>query len=132
MLYINASHNSPKVVIDFTQILFEISGDSCVDEPLAFYNPIFQYIDSHFYQVKDSIYQRANPSLTLHFYLRYVGLQDIEMIRQIDGIFFPIQEFKTYIRWYYNPNDDESVERANNVQNTFLNPIRIIPNSVIG
>lgn len=129
MLYINAPPSSPKVVIDFTQILFEISGNSCVDEPLAFYQPIFKYIDDNFYQVKDSIYQRANPSLTLHFYLRHVGLRDIEMIRQIDGQFFPIQEFKTYVHWHYNPNDEESVERANNVQRTFLNPIRLIPDS---
>ena len=130
MLYIKASNNSPKIVIDFSQILFEISGDTFLDEPLTFYQPVFQYIYSNFYQVKDSIYQRGNPSLTLHFYLRYIGLQDIEMIRQIDWIFFDIQEFTTFIYWYYNPENHESFEQANDVKNTFLNHVRLIPNSV--
>jgi len=130
MLYIKASKNSPKIVINFDELLFEISGNSFLDEPLDFYQPVFQYIDANFYQVKHSIHQwewgRQMPTLTLAFYLQYLGLQDTEMIRQIDWQFFQIKDFTTFVHWHYDRKDEESVEQANDVKNTFLNQVRLI------
>ncbi|MCU0439254.1 MAG: DUF1987 domain-containing protein [Raineya sp.] len=130
MIYIEASKNSPKVYIDFEQLLFEISGISVLDEPLAFYQKIFKYIENDFYLVKNALFQNEKkPNLTLHFYLRYIGVQDKEMLRQIDWLFFHIKEFTTFIYWYYNPEDEDQVELANDIQSKFLNQVRLIHHS---
>lgn len=129
-IYIKETKNSPKIVIDFPKLLFEISGVSTLENPLLFYQPIFNYISADFYQIKDSIYQRNTTSITLHFYLKYAGMQDVEMIREIDRLFFQIKEFTTYIYWHYNPYNPESVELANDIKNTFLNYVRLIEDNV--
>lgn len=126
MLYIKATARSPKVVIDFRQVLFEISGNSYIDEPLTFYQPIFQYITENFYEVHNSTYYRGAPKLTLHFYLEYVSAQNVLMLRQLDWMFYQIKEFSTYVYWYYDPNEEAEVALALDVQETFLNPVRLI------
>lgn len=126
MLNIQSTKNTPLVLIDFNQLLFEMRGISNTETPLDFYQPIFNYIYENFYQVNQSVYMRY-PSLTLHFYMNYIGMQDFEMIRQIDWIFYQIKEFKTYVYWYYNPDDECSTDYANDVEMTFLNDKRLIP-----
>lgn len=130
MFYKNATNNSPKIIIDFPKLLFEMSGCSNVENALQFYQPVFNYVANNFYQIKNTIYQKKNPSITLHFYLKYVGMQDVEMLRQLDSIFFKIKEFNTFIYWYYNPHNTENVELANDIKLTFLNHVRLIENSV--
>ena len=130
MLYINPNTVSPKIYIDFTKLLFEVSGISVLDDPRAFYQPVISYVENNFYQVKDSIYQRGNPSLTLHFYLRETGIYDLLMIRQLDHVLHKISEFKTYIIWYYNPFIESTVETGKEVENTFLNTVRLVKDSV--
>jgi hypothetical protein len=130
MLYILATDKSPKIYIDFTQVLFEVSGSSNLDNPEEFYQPVFQYICDNFYQVKDSIYQRSSPSLTLHFYINHLGQKDFEMLQKMDSFLSKVEEFKTYVFWYYKPDQIESVEQANKVKSSFSNYVRLIENSV--
>lgn len=130
MLSIMPTDKSPKIIIDFTTLLFEVSGSSILDEAVLFYKPIFEYIYENFYQVANSIYHYQSVSLTLHFYLREIGEQDLQMIRKIDDLFFKIQEFKTYIYWYYDYNNPNAHKIAEEVQQTFKNNVRLIGNSV--
>lgn len=130
MLYINETFSSPKVVINFPELLFEISGVSMVDDPESFYEPVFNHIDEHYYQVLNSIYQRSSPQLTLHFYMKETGAADMEIFRKIDKRFSEIGEFTTYIYWYYNPGKETSVKCAVEVEKTFTNSTRLIQNSV--
>lgn len=128
MLYIQASTNSPKVIIDFTKLLFEINGNSYIDDPLIFYKPVLEYIETNFYQIKDSIYHYRSISITLHFYIKYINWQNLEIIRQIDCFFSRIKEFDTYIYWYYNSESEDQTETAVDVEQTFLNKVRLIKN----
>jgi hypothetical protein len=129
-LTIKETNTSPTVIINFSELLFEISGVSLMDEPSSFYEQIFSYIDTHYYQVVQSIYQRTSPQLTLHFYMKQIGPADMQMFRKIDKQFSEIGEFTTYVYWYYNPNKEDSVLLADEVEKTFINPTRLIPNSV--
>lgn len=130
MLYIKPTSNSPKIVVDFSSLLFEVSGISKLENALEFYQPVFDYINDNFFQIKDSIYQRNTVSITLHFYIKYAGIQDILMLRQIDWLFSRCKEFTTYIYWYYNPYKTDSIELANDINHTFLNNVRLIEHSL--
>lgn len=129
-LSIKETDTSPTVIINFPELLFEISGVSLMDEPASFYEQIFSYIDTNYYQVVKSIHQRNSPQLTLHFYMKKIGNADMEMFRKTDKLFSEIGEFTTYVYWYYNPNKEDSVLQAQKVEKTFINPTRLIPNSV--
>ncbi len=60
MFYKNATNNSPKIIIDFPKLLFEMSGCSNVENALQFYQPVFNYVANNFYQIKNTIYQKKN------------------------------------------------------------------------
>lgn len=128
--YLEATDNSPKVVIDLPALLFEVSGISAMSDPRPFYEQIFRHLDEHLHEVASSIYQRGEPQLTLHFYLRYAAMADLLMLRQLDKQLSGIQLFKTYIYWYYNPDLEDTVDLAREVSQTFLNPVRLIYHSL--
>lgn len=126
----SANDNTPQIIIDFQQLLFEISGNSAASDPAAFYQPVLDYIYDNFYEVNNSIYQRSSPQLTLHFYMGTIAHADMEMIRKIDELLNRIKEFTTYIYWYFHPERKESIEQGEWVKLQFLNPTRLISDSV--
>ena len=125
-----ATTNTPQIIIDFPQLLFEISGNSTASDPAAFYQPVLDYIYSNFYEVNNSIHQRSSPQLTLHFYMGAIAPADLEMIRKIDDLFHRIKEFTTYNYWYFHPDRKESIEQGELVKEKFLNQTRLIADSV--
>ena len=126
----SATANTPQIIIDFPQLLFEISGNSAASDPAAFYQPVLDYIYDNFYEVNNSIYQRSSPQLTLHFYMGTIAPADLEMIRKIDELLNRINEFTTYIYWYFHPERKESIEQGERVKSLFLNSTRLISDSV--
>jgi len=127
--YLHPTENSPVVIIDFPTLLFEARGNFLVEKPDAFYAPIFQYIYSNFYQIKNSIYFRDIPTLTLHLYIRKINAANYMKIKELDQIFFSIKEFKTYIYWYHNPTNLLSKRQAEHAFEHFNNSVRLITNT---
>ena len=126
----SATANTPQIIIDFPQLLFEMSGNSTVNDPATFYQPVLDYIYSNFYEVNNSIHQRSSPQLTLHFYMGSIAPADLEMIRKIDELLNGIKEFATFNYWYFHPGKKESIEQGEWVKELFLNQTRLIPDSV--
>ncbi len=125
-----ATENTPQIIIDFPQLLFEVSGNSTADDPAAFYQPVLDYIYNNFYEISQSICQRSSPQITLHFYLGTIAPADLEMIRKIDELLNGIKEFTTYNCWYFHPGKKESIEQGERVKAMFLNSTRLIADSV--
>jgi len=125
-----ATENTPQIIIDFPQLLFEVSGNSTADDPAAFYQPVLDYIYNNFYEISQSICQRSSPQITLHFYLGTIAPADLEMIRKIDELLNGIKEFTTYNCWYFHPGKKESIEQGERVKALFLNSTRLIADSV--
>ena len=125
-----ATENTPQIIIDFPQLLFEVSGNSTADDPAAFYQPVLDYIYNNFYEISQSICQRSSPQITLHFYLGTIAPADLEMIRKIDELLNGIKEFTTYNCWYFHPDKKESIEQGERVKALFLNSTRLIADSV--
>lgn len=125
-----ATDNTPQIIIDFPQLLFEISGNSAADDPAAFYQHVLDYIYNNFYEISNSSYQRSSPQITLHFYMGKVSPADLEMIRKIDEQLNGIKEFTTYNYWYFHPDKKESIEQGERVKALFLNSTRLIADSV--
>lgn len=126
----SATANTPQIIIDFPQLLFEMSGNSTSNDPATFYQPVLDYIYSNFYEVNNSIHQRSSPQLTLHFYMGSIAPADLEMIRKIDELFHRINEFTTYNYWYFHPGKEESIEQGEKIKTLFLNTTRLIADSV--
>lgn len=126
----SATTNTPQIIIDFPQLLFEISGNSAASDPASFYQPVLDYVYNNFYEVNNSIHQRSSPQLTLHFYMGTIAPADLEMIRKIDELFHRIKEFTTYNYWYFHPDRKESIEQGEWVKGKFLNQTRLIADSV--
>ena len=125
-----ATANTPQIIIDFPQLLFEISGNSAADDPAAFYQHVLDYIYNNFYEISYSSYQRSSPQITLHFYMGKVSPADLEMIRKIDEQLNGIKEFTTYNYWYFHLDKKESIEQGERVKALFLNSTRLIADSV--
>lgn len=130
MYSVRPGEKTPKIIINFQELLFEISGVSMHDDPEAFYEPMMAYIRDNFYQVSQSVYSPGAPSLTLQFYLSQTGEADLQALQKLDHFMHGITEFRTFIYWYYNPQKPASVATATRVQQHFQNPVRLIENSV--
>lgn len=129
MFYLNATEFSPKIVINFNEILFEMSGTSKLEDPNAFYQPVIEYVKTNFFEVQNSIHYSGEPRLTLHFYMKKVDPGDMEKIREIVEFIASIQEFRSGVYWYYNPNDENSTRQAQEVKQTFAAQVRLLENT---
>lgn len=98
-LTIDGTDETPKVVLDRENQVFEISGRSLPEDSADFFNPILDWVRAY----------RNNPATKTHFVLRldYLNTASSKFIQDILTALEGVPN--ALITWYYL-EDDESME----------------------
>ena len=102
---IQGTDDTPSVILDATNHLFQISGRSLPEDVTAFYEPILKWLDEYVKDIKEKI--------EFEFKLTYFNTASSKLLLDI---FFKLEEIyeagtEILVKWYY-PEDDEDMEEA--------------------
>lgn len=103
-LKIEATDETPKVILDPAAGVFEFSGKSLPENVTAFYGPVMQWIDNYG--------KVANAASTFDFKLVYFNTASSKMILDI---LFKLQDLvdkgaNISVRWHFQDGDDDMKE----------------------
>jgi hypothetical protein len=104
-LKIIGSEDTPGVLLDTGNELFEISGRSLPEDVTAFYNPVLVWLDKY----------SENPlaKTVFNFKLTYFNTASSKMILDVMMKLESLHESgkEVLVKWFY-PNDDEDMKEA--------------------
>jgi hypothetical protein len=101
IINLEGTEDTPKIVLDKQNGIFEISGRSLPEDAADFYQPILDWLDKY----RDS----ANPNTSFNFKLEYFNTASSKLILDVLS---KLEEIAgTSIVWYYH-EDDEDMEEA--------------------
>lgn len=100
-IYLDGSEDTPKIVLDKGNNLFEISGRSLPEDAAEFYQPILEWLDK--YQGQE------NSKTNFMFKLEYFNTASSKLILDILSKLEEIEGAS--VAWYYH-EDDEDMEEA--------------------
>lgn len=101
ILNLEGTEDTPKIILDKKNGIFEISGRSLPEDSAEFYRPVLEWI---------GLYSKeANGSTEFVFKLEYFNTASSKLILDVLSALEDIQGMK--IMWYYH-EDDEDMEEA--------------------
>jgi hypothetical protein len=107
---INATSNSPRVVLDPENRIFEISGESRPKDIPKFYKPILQWLD----EFEQSLTQQKDSTTLFEFNFRFEYFNSLSAKFILD-ICKKLSRLRTdgsniSIKWHYEDDDDDMRE----------------------
>lgn len=100
ILNIEGAEDTPKIILDATNKIFEISGRSLPEDSAEFYKPVLGWIKE---------YTSAGNAMNFVFKLEYFNTASSKLILDVLSALEEISG--TTIQWYYH-EDDEDMEEA--------------------
>ncbi|HNS30551.1 MAG TPA: DUF1987 domain-containing protein [Tenuifilaceae bacterium] len=102
---IMGTDDTPTVILDAENDIFEISGRSLPEDVTAFYDPILNWLDEYA--------ANSNPKTIFTFKLVYFNTASSKLLLDILMKFEEMREngLDVLIKWYY-PEDDEDMQEA--------------------
>lgn len=101
ILNLEGTEDTPKILLDKSNGIFEISGRSLPEDSAEFYQPIIQWLDDY---AAD-----PNPSTDFVFKLEYFNTASSKLILDVLSKLEEIPGIK--VNWYFH-EDDEDMEEA--------------------
>lgn len=101
ILNLEGTEDTPKIILDKKNGIFEISGRSLPEDSAEFYRPVLEWIGNYA--------KAANSSTDFVFKLEYFNTASSKLILDVLSALEDIQGMK--IMWYYH-EDDEDMEEA--------------------
>lgn len=97
--------DTPKIILDPANDIFEISGRSLPEDVATFYSPVLQWLDKYA--------QNPNPKTVVCFKLVYFNTASSKALLDILMKLEEIHEkgHDILIKWFY-PDDDEDMQEA--------------------
>lgn len=104
IIKIKGTEDTPNVILDKAQNLFEISGRSLPEDVSMFYEPILSWIDQYA--------EEPNSSTVFNFKLEYFNTASSKVILDILLKFEDIHEKgnKVSIKWHYREDEEDMLE----------------------
>lgn len=118
---IEATEETPEVLIDYAQGIIEISGKSLPEDSVAFFIPVEEAIRKYKEEpVKKTI---------INLRLEYLNSSSQKRILEIISLFenFPDMGMEVLINWYYLPDDDDMIDEGKEFSRMISLPINISP-----
>ncbi len=101
ILNLEGTEDTPKILLDKNNGIFEISGRSLPEDSTEFYNPILEWLDN---------YSKApNANTDFDFKLEYFNTASSKLILDVLSKLEEIPGIK--VNWYFH-EDDEDMEEA--------------------
>ncbi len=103
VINLEGTEDTPKIILDRNNGIFEISGRSLPEDSAEFYHPILEWLQEYA--------TNPNPETVFIFKLEYFNTASSKLILDILSRLESISN--TTILWYYH-EDDEDMEEAGN------------------
>lgn len=101
ILNLEGTEDTPKIILDKKNGIFEISGRSLPEDSAEFYRPVLEWIEQYG--------EAANPVTEFVFKLEYFNTASSKLILDVLSALEDIKGMK--ILWYFH-EDDEDMEEA--------------------
>ena len=101
IINLEGTEDTPKILLDKSNGIFEISGRSLPEDSAEFYQPILDWLDGYA--------ENPNESSTFVFKLEYFNTASSKLILDVLSKLEDISESR--IQWYFH-EDDEDMEEA--------------------
>jgi hypothetical protein len=101
IINLEGTEDTPKILLDKGNGIFEISGRSLPEDSAEFFQPVLDWIDEY--------KEQANPKTEFVFKLEYFNTASSKLILDILSNLEDIEN--TTIQWYYH-EDDEDMQEA--------------------
>lgn len=101
ILNLEGTEDTPKIILDKKNGIFEISGRSLPEDSAEFYRPVLEWIEQYGAE--------ANPATEFVFKLEYFNTASSKLILDVLSALEDIKSMK--ILWYFH-EDDEDMEEA--------------------
>jgi hypothetical protein len=118
-IVIPKTKSSPEIIMDYKGGLLEIIGESYPENSLAFYKPVFEWLDKC---IQDKI------ELKVNFKLNYFNTSSskcvIDILDRLDKYF--VNSGITSIKWYYEEDDDDMMETGEEFSSDLKVPFQLV------
>lgn len=104
-ILLEASDNSPKVIMDRERALIEFEGKSYPENTFAFYRPITEWLKRYFKHYNDN-----QTVMTINFKLLYFNSATTQIIFEILDIIEEAQCENIEINWFYQEANHNGLE----------------------
>ena len=101
ILNLEGTEDTPKIILDKKNGIFEISGRSLPEDSAEFYRPVLEWIEQYG--------EQSNSSTDFVFKLEYFNTASSKLILDVLSALEDIKGMK--ILWYFH-EDDEDMEEA--------------------
>ena len=119
-IIIDPTEETPKVVLDKGQGLFEIAGNSLPEDVLEFYNPILSWFNEYT--------SNPNPTTSLVFNLEYYNTSSSKIFIRI---FEKMRDLHRHghaveIQWHFFEDDDDMLEAGEDYAENLKLPFTLV------
>ena len=101
---INATEDTPNVVLDPVNNLFEISGRSLPEDVVVFYQPVMQWLD----ELDKAPIQNMLLSIKLEYFNTASSKLILDILLKLEAMFQKGTPLK--VKWYFLSNDSDMKE----------------------
>jgi len=101
---INATEDTPNVVLDPVNNLFEISGRSLPEDVVVFYQPVMQWLD----ELDKAPIQNMLLSIKLEYFNTASSKLILDILLKLEAMFQKGTRLK--VKWYFLSNDSDMKE----------------------
>ncbi len=127
VLHIKATENSPKILFDYQNDVFEISGESRPENVRAFFNPVFQWLDVFEKKTKKL---PASKVVKFSFMFEYFNSASALYIMNLMSKLNEIQQQNTALKleicWFYQEDDEDMFDAGKEFESIIALPFHFI------
>lgn len=119
-LDIRATNDTPKVLLDPENNIFEISGRSLPEDVVTFYQPVLDWLDEY----------KSEPLDSIEFVFKYVYFNTATS-KLIQDILMRLEEIKqsgkqVQVMWFYEQDDEDMLDLGEEFSENVDIPFEII------
>jgi hypothetical protein len=114
---IAATDDTPKVVLDNVENIFEIAGRSLPEDAGKFYNPVIEWASKYVISTKKNTEIRFNLDYYNSSSARLIVKFLIEFEKLLDS------KYSVNVIWTYKENDEVMKERGEEIKNVIKLPV---------
>ena len=119
-LDIRATNDTPKVLLDPENDIFEISGRSLPEDVVSFYQPVIDWLEEY----KDEALDRTE------FVFKYIYFNTATS-KLVQDILFKLEEIKetgkeVHVMWFYEQDDEDMLDLGEEFSENVDIPFEII------
>lgn len=121
ILDIRATNDTPRVLFDPENEIFEISGRSLPEDVVSFYQPVLDWLDLY----------KEDPNENTEFVFKYIYFNTATS-KLVQDILIKLEQIhesgsSVQILWYFEQDDEDMLDLGEEFEETVDVPFEIIP-----